>query len=168
MIERFARRLFEIRCSDGGVSLVEFAIVLPMMALLLIGLIETGRWLAFGIRLGNAAHAGASWGAQNPSLITDNAHIASAACNDSGFSCTTSTPQPGHTASPDTMFITSSYSCTYSNGTANANCPLPGAGVTRNMFVNVSTSASFKPLLNYPYFPNPVAMSATASMQVSQ
>ena len=169
MIERVAARLFEIRRSDEGVSLVEFAIVLPMMALLLIGLIETGRWLAFGIRLGNAAHAGAAWAATTSGGNFDNSgDIASAACNDSGFSCTTATPQPGHTASPDTMFITSGFSCTYSDGTTNANCPLPGTGVTRNLFVTVSTSASFKPLLKYPYFPNNVPESATAVMQVSQ
>jgi Flp pilus assembly protein TadG len=163
-LKRFCAQL---RRSDEGASFVELAVVLPVLALLVIGLIETGRWMAFGIRLGNAAHAGAAYGAQSQGVVTDSAGIASAACNDSAFSCTTSTPKPGQTASPDTMFVTSSVTCAYSDGTSDNACPLK-TGVTRNMFVHVSTSGTFKPLLKYPYMSNSIPMSATAVLQVTQ
>ncbi len=153
--------------SEDGASLIELAVVLPMLALLLIGVIETGRFLAFGVRLGNAAHAGATYGAQSQTYVTDSANIANVACNDSGFSCTTSTPEPGNTASPDTMLVASSVTCSYSNGTSNNSCQMVN-GTTRNMFVHVSTSATFKPLLNYPYMSNPVPMSATAVLEATQ
>lgn len=161
--------LSKIRRSEDGSSFVELAIVLPLLAILVVGIIETGRWLAFGIQLSNAAHAGAQFGAQNEANAYQTVDIANAACNDSQFSCTTSTPAPGHTASPDTMFISSSVSCTYSNGTTSTSCPTPSAStVQRNMYVQVSTSGTFKPLMNLPLMPNSVPMSANAIIQVGQ
>jgi Flp pilus assembly protein TadG len=159
-----------IGTDEQGVALVEFAIVVPILVLLVIGLIEVGRFTSYGIRLSNAAHAGATYGisrtaGQNAIL---SANVASAACSDSGFTCTSSTPAPGHTASPDTMYISSSLSCSYSDGTVNSACPLPSAGISRSMFIQVSTSASFKPLLKLPLMPNAVPMSANAVMQVGQ
>jgi hypothetical protein len=50
---------------SGAVAL-EFAIVLPMMLLVLIGILEFGRMGALGIRLAQAARAGAEYGALHP------------------------------------------------------------------------------------------------------
>jgi len=170
MITVFRRRrhIGELARSEDGVAFIELAVVLPLLALLVFGLIETGRYLAFGVRLGNAAHAGAQFGSQNVNNVSNPADIETAACNDSGFSCTGSTPKPGTTSAPDVMAVTSSYNCTYSNGTSNAACPLPSAGVQRNMFVIVSTSGTFKAMLDFPYVAKSVPMSATATIQVGQ
>lgn len=167
MIARCVRRLRELHRSDDGTSLVEFAIVVPMIALLLVGLIETGRFLSYGIRLGNAAHAGAQYGSAGEQQTFDPPGIAAAACGDATFTCTTATPKPGKTAAPDTMLVTSSVSCTYSDGSSDSACPIK-SGVTRNMFVQVSTSGTFRPLLKYPIFPNSVPMSASATIQSGQ
>lgn len=161
------RNLRALRRSEGGVALVELAVVLPFLAFLLIGVIETGRYMAFGIQLGNAAHAGAQYAAENETTAYQASDIASSACGDSGFSCTTTTPKPGHTAGPDTMFIDSSVSCSYSDGTSDSNCPKK-SGVQRNMFVQVSTSGRFETLLHFPYLPASVPMAATATMQVGK
>jgi Flp pilus assembly protein TadG len=168
MIARFVRRLHDLRSCERGASLVELAIVLPFLALLVVGLIETGRYMAFAIRLSNAAHAGAAYGVLNPTLADDPTDIENAACSDSTFSCTTSTPKPGTTAAPDTMFVSTSLGCTYSSGPPDPNCASPAPGVQRNMFVTVSTSATFRPLLKYPYLPYSVPMSATAVMQAGE
>lgn len=169
MMTSIARLAHSIRRSEQGAAFIEFAIVLPLLALLVVGVVETGRWLAFGVQLSNAAHAGAQFGAQNPGLAYDTGDIASAACNDSQFSCTTSTPSPGRTAAPDTMFVTSSVSCAYSNGTTSTSCPTPSSSsVQRNMYLQVSTSGTFKPLMRVPLMPNSVPMSASAIIQVGQ
>lgn len=142
--------------SSKGAALIEFAIVVPMLVVLAIGIIETGRYLAFGLRLSNAAHAGAQFGAQGIAPATNSTDIQSAACSDSGFSCTNATPKPGHTATPDTMLITSNAFC----ASRTSPCP-PGS-----YYVQVNTSATFRPLLRYPLFGN-VSMTAQAIQQVS-
>lgn len=143
--------------SEDGASFIEFAVVLPMLVLLLIGLIETGRYMAFAVRLSNAAHAGAQFAAQGSTQASNSADVAGAACSDSSFSCTTATPKPGHTASPDTMLVTSSVSCS----STTTPCP-PG-----DSLVQVSTSGTFRPLLRYPIFGDSVSMSAQATQQVN-
>jgi Flp pilus assembly protein TadG len=50
---------------EAGVALVEFALALPLLIMLLIGLIEFGRLTYFSIEIGNAAHAGAEYGSLN-------------------------------------------------------------------------------------------------------
>lgn len=142
--------------SQRGGAFVEFAVVVPMLALLLIGIIETGRYMAFGVRLSNAAHAGVQFGALNRTYAVNTADIESAACSDSGFTCTTATPAPKQTTSPDTMLITVSTPCTSKAS------PCPNG----SYYVQVSTSATFRPLLRYPYFGNSVPMSAQATQQV--
>ena len=51
--------------SAAGVALIEFALALPLLIILLIGIIETGRLAYYNILVGNAAHAGAFYGSQN-------------------------------------------------------------------------------------------------------
>ena len=146
-----------IRNREGN-ALIELAIALPFLALLLVGFIEAGRYLALGVRLSNAAHAGVQYGAQGLTASADSAGIASAACGDSGFACTTATPKPGSSPSPDTMYVSSRSYC------ASATSPCP-AGYR---YVQVDTSGTFEPLLNYPMFGKAVPMSAQATQQVAQ
>jgi Flp pilus assembly protein TadG len=49
--------------SQAGAALVEFAITIPLLLLLLVGLIEIGRLTYFAIEVANAARAGAQYGA---------------------------------------------------------------------------------------------------------
>jgi len=50
---------------QSGQSLMEFAIILPLLLLLLVGVIEIGRYAYASILVGNAARAGAAFGAQD-------------------------------------------------------------------------------------------------------
>lgn len=49
--------------SQRGAALIEFALVTPLLIMVLIGLIEVGRLTYFSIEVANAAHAGAQYGA---------------------------------------------------------------------------------------------------------
>jgi Flp pilus assembly protein TadG len=152
MLSRYVR-------SESGAGLIEFAIVVPVLIFTLFGIIETGRWLAFGVRLSNAAHAGVQFAVQSISTSGDTTDIADAACNDSGFACTTTTPSGGTSLAADTMLISSNAYC--STKAAAGSCPYG------NYYVQVTTSASFRPLLNYPFLPSSVPMSAQATQQVN-
>ena len=98
--------------SQAGQALVELAFIIPILVLLLMGVIEIGRYLYIGILVGNAARAGAAYGSQNLVAAGDTTGINNAANNDflsngmSGLS-TTSFPtcgcDVGGTISSDTQ-----------------------------------------------------------------
>jgi Flp pilus assembly protein TadG len=144
--------------------MVEFALVLPMMALLLVGVIETGRYTAFSLRVSNAARAGAVFASLRPSVTAyDSSDIANAACADSGLTCSSR-------SASNAITVTSNVYCTYSDGTSDPTCALPAknSGLQRKMYVHVATSASFTPLLHYPLLPSSVPMSAATDVEVDQ
>ncbi len=64
-LTRTALRSLQPHSRSGAVAL-EFAIVLPMMLLILVGILEFGRVGSLGIRLAQAARAGAEYGAFHP------------------------------------------------------------------------------------------------------
>lgn len=65
--------------ADSGQNLIEFALMSLALVSLLLGVIDIGRFAYIGILVGNAARAGAAYGAANPG---DDAGIENAACND--------------------------------------------------------------------------------------
>src|SRR5579872_2840396 len=68
--------------SESGQSLLEMAIITPILVLLVLGAIEIGRYAELSIVVVNAARAGAQYGAQNLAAAADSAGITSAAEND--------------------------------------------------------------------------------------
>ncbi|HUB38783.1 MAG TPA: TadE family type IV pilus minor pilin [Streptosporangiaceae bacterium] len=98
---------------DRGTAAVEFALVLPLLLLIVFGIIDLGRALNAQITLTEAAREGARLEAIGDSAATVDARAQAAAPQLSGM----------------TVTITSS-------------CP-PGAGPTANAEVNVSYSFTF-------------------------
>src|ERR1700740_3820507 len=68
--------------SQSGQTLLEVAWMLPFLLLLAVGVIKIGRFAYISILVGNAAHAGAIYGAQNLTLSADGPGIKAAALND--------------------------------------------------------------------------------------
>ena len=68
--------------SESGSALAEMAIVLPLLVLVLIALIEVGRFGDYTVRAGNAARAGVQYGAQNSITALDTAGMQNAASSD--------------------------------------------------------------------------------------
>jgi Flp pilus assembly protein TadG len=65
--------------AQAGVALIEFALVLPILMMVLMGLVELGRVTYFSIEVANAAHAGAQYGALSyPNVQGTNMGIAAA------------------------------------------------------------------------------------------
>src|SRR3984885_15780075 len=94
---------------ERGQSLVELAFVVPLLLLLLIGIIEIGRFAFYSIVVSNAARAGAQYGAQSLATAADTAGIATAAKNDG----------QGGTG----LTVTSSQLCGCSGATLSGSCP---------------------------------------------
>jgi Flp pilus assembly protein TadG len=69
---------------NSGQSIIEMALLAPLLILLLLGAAEYGRLYYIGIEVTNAAHAGVEYGTQNPNYaaLGNNANIQLAAFND--------------------------------------------------------------------------------------
>jgi Flp pilus assembly protein TadG len=150
--------LKRLRRSETGSSLIEFAMVAPVLSLLLIGTVEIGRFTYFSILAANAARAGAQYGAQNVTTVGDTAGIASAATQD------------GQSLSNWSGGVTSTPLCSIS-GAAPTTCPSGngGSGPPANTiyYVQVEVSGTFTPLLRYPLIPSSLPVHGNATMRVA-
>jgi len=143
---------------ERGQSLVELAFVLPVLLLLLVGIIEIGRFAYYSILVANAARAGAQYGAQSLATAADTTGISNAGINDA----------PGITA-PNTLTITSTQNCGCST-TSLGTCGTPTACGTGRwlVYVQVTATGSFSSLFNYPGLPKTFAVTRVQEMVVAQ
>jgi Flp pilus assembly protein TadG len=138
-----------------GQSLVELALMLPVLILLLLVALDFARMFNMSMAITDAARAGAQWGAQNRANAVNTTGIEQAACNSmADYACT-----------PGSNTTTSSFcQCAGSSGTIS--CTNPGACTTVQNFVTVTASTTFSTVLPYPGLTNSIPMSATVTMQV--
>lgn len=142
-----------LRRADEGSSLVEFALIAPVLIFLLIGLIEVSRYTYFGILAAHAARAGVQYGAQNAVSAIDDAGVQNAVAQDA--------------QNLPNWHVTRTTICTV-NG-APTTCPQNSNGaLPANLvyFVQVQVTSTLNSLLNYPGIPTNIPVSATATMRV--
>ncbi|MBV9333926.1 MAG: pilus assembly protein [Candidatus Eremiobacteraeota bacterium] len=143
-----------MRRDDSGTSLIEFALTAPLMCLLLIGIIEIGRFTFFAILASSAARAGAQYASQNLGTAINSAQIQSAAKQDG--------------QNLPNWIVTATALCS-TNGAAPVPCNAAGTAPPQNVvyFVKVQVAGTFTSLLTYPGLPPSVPVSGSAVMRVS-
>lgn len=146
-------------------ALVEFALVVPLLALLLVGLIEVGRFAYFNIAVGNAAHAGAAFGAASYTNAASTTGMHDAAVADAQNTVANLSSAVGQTV------------CTCWNSATGTESPAPPthaactatcATGTPLTYVQMDTAGTFTSMFNYPMLPHTYSTSARAIMRVSQ
>ena len=141
-----------------GQSVLELAIVAPAILTLLIVVGDYARIFYAAQEVSNAARAGAQYGAQSLNTSVDTSGIQNAAAADGG--------------DVGTMNVTSSTFCTCSGSTATVTCGPTAcvAPANEKVFVSVSTSATFKPAVQWYLLPLPasIPLSSTAVLEVQQ
>jgi Flp pilus assembly protein TadG len=150
---RFARALR----SEGGSSLVEMALVLPVLFLLLLGVVDFGRAYYLAIEVSQAAHTAALYGSQNPTDTTGMQYAAVADAPD----------VPNFTISS----VTATYGCECSNGSLPvASCTTNPACGAMNVvdYIQVNTSTSYSAMFPYPGIPSPLTLRGSARMRAGQ
>lgn len=134
-----------------GSSVVEVALLMPVLLLILVGAVDLGRAYFMAIEVSSAAHAGALYGVQNP---TDTSGMESAAkLNASDVS---------------SLVTTATYGCECSDGTLqNASCTSAPTACPFNVvnYVQVGTSATYTTLIDWPGIPSSVALAGSAWMR---
>lgn len=161
--------------SASGQSLLEVALLLPILLAMLLGSIELGRYAYLSILVGNAARAGASFGAQNLALSADIPGIVAAAESDfqsNGQDPTSLTVAPSTSCGCDSggsIPTTTSICSTQLNpGIGGTITSCPGNGGHWVVMVSVKATGNFNSLFNYPVIPNTLRVSSTATLRVPQ
>lgn len=145
------RRWFQHSGDEQGSSLVEIALLTPVLLLVMLAVVDFGRAYYLAMEVAGAAHAGAEYAIQNP---TDATGIKVAAINDA--------PNV-----PNLSVTTPTYGCECSDGTLySANCSSTPTCTTNYVYrIDVKTSAAYKPLFPWPGIPSNLNLSSSASMR---
>jgi Flp pilus assembly protein TadG len=142
---------------DDGAALTEIVIVLPLLVLLLIALVEVGRYGNYMIVVGNAARAGVQYGAQNLVTAANLTAMQNSALNDAqGVS--------GITA-------TASNYCECADGSASTCLPTDCSTSHRIVYVQVLTTGTMPSLTNFSGLPaslKTITVQGKAVMRVAQ
>ena len=145
---RQSARLFLRRSS--GASLIEVALVCPLLLTLLVGVVAMGRAFYAAIEVSSAASAGALYGTQNP---TDTTGMRTAALADA--------------ANLTGMTVTAVYGCECSDGTSPiASCSsTPSCTYNVVRYVQVDTALSYSAPLRFTGVPSTLALKGTSRMR---
>ena len=123
------------RARHRGQASVELALSLPLLLLMFLVVVETGRAFYIAISVANAARAGVQYGSQNLSTAADNTGMQAAATSDA----------PNLTG----MTATATHFCKCSDGSASTCLTTDCSGSHRLLYTQVNTSASYSPLINF-------------------
>lgn len=146
---KLRNRFHKLIRSESGTSMIEFAILLPVLAFFLIGMIDLGRATYYGILAANAARAGAQYGSQYLWTVADGGGISTAATQDS----------------PNVSWTVTSQELCSVNGAALGACAASPTNAV--YYVKVNVTHSFAPLIAYPGIPNPISISGQAISRVT-
>lgn len=155
VIDGFLRRLAPQEC---GNVLIEFALVLPVLCLMLVGGFDIGRYAWQKSAIVQGARAGAQYGVFHPD---DTANIQTTAQNASGLTGVTAT---------STKFC----ECTAGTSISCSTTTCSGGGSPKT-YVTVSTSRAYSPVMasstvhfgSFGSWTPPTSMSASVTMMVA-
>ena len=152
------------RRSESGNAAVEFALLAPLLGIVLVGLGDLGIAVNIATKLDSAARAGAVYAMYYPNDTNGVKLAAQGATNDGSLSLKSGTPA---------LFCTCGSSAyTGGVGSAGANpqvdcttgtCTSPKV---KNFYVTVGVTQTFTPTLTYAGFFGSLALTGTATVQV--
>jgi Flp pilus assembly pilin Flp len=139
---------------ERGVSAIEFALIAPVIAILIIGIIDFGMGLWRQMQVANAAEAGAAYAAAKGWNSTTGG-IENAVTSATNFSAITASPAPTWPpwcGCPNTSSGVTSATC-------GSNC---GDGSLAGHYVTVQAQASYSTILPWPGISSPITLSSSA------
>jgi Flp pilus assembly protein TadG len=145
----------KLASSEDGSSLIEAAVMLPLMVSVMVCLTDYAIWAQKAMQLQTAADAGAIYGtipgnATNTTMMTEIANY-NATGSLSGSSSVTVSSNLIYTCSPGGAAVTSSTLC---------------SGVAPLEYVQVSVQSAVSAFMKYPGVPSSLALSGWASYRV--
>ncbi len=137
---------------QGGSSLIELALITPLLLLLLVGAVDLGRAGYAAIEVAAAANAGAAYGTQNP---TDTAGMQNAALLNG--------------ADLNGLASTASWGCECSDGSSPSTSCTTKPSCSNNLvkYVVVATSLNYTPVLHVPGLPSSFPLQASSRLRAA-
>lgn len=137
--------------------MLEFALLAPAMIMLFMGILEIGRFTTYAILAQASARSGAGYGAANLITAADIAGIQSATTNDAQYL-------------PTPIAITAKHLCSVNGALPPTPCNFSTMTAPTNTvyYIGVTVNANYAPWVSYPGIPNPVTVSGSSYMRVSQ
>lgn len=134
---------------ESGAGAVEFALLAPVLILLLVGTVDIGFYVLDRMMVQNTAHAAAEY----VTLAQSDDNVQTVAAEAYGRDISN-------------LVVQSRFNCECADGVAQA-CPLDcGADDVARRFVTVNVSGDFSTLFPYPAVPDPVTLQGFARMRV--
>ena len=153
MIRLGSSIIFALLRRRGGNTAIEFAMIAPVLAGMLVGMTDLGVGIYENMEVRNAAQAGAQYAVAKG---WDSTAIQNAVTGSSSMSGISASPAPAQ-------------SCGCASGTtiAAAACgsACPG-GATAGTYVTVNAQAQYTPLFAYPGLPSPMTLSAQSTVRI--
>jgi Flp pilus assembly protein TadG len=143
------------RGSEDGQAMLEFALLSPLLVLILLGALELARVAFAAIEVSNAAKAAVQYGGQNHTTAADQAGMLAAAQQDA-YDLTGLTLTLGPK------------SCVCSDGSASTCLPTDCASSYIEQTLTVTTQAIFDPLIHLPGLPQTFTLNGYATQKVIQ
>lgn len=145
---------------EAGVAIVELALIAPFLILLTIGIIDIGVYARNGIEVGNAARAGAAYGAYNTTNANNTTGMVNAAIADAAEIKLVSTD------------VSAKWYCTCdaTPATTVTSCsPVPPCASTDHLdsYATVTVSKQFGTLIAFPGLPSTQTLVRTATQRIS-
>ncbi|MCK5284107.1 MAG: pilus assembly protein [Alphaproteobacteria bacterium] len=145
----FIRKIKKYFKSEYGASAVEFALIAPILILMLIGTVDFGMFIMERMQLQNTAHTVANFVAQTQ----DDRNIQTIAAESYG-------------ANFADITLVSNFTCECSDSTAQT-CPVDcGDDDYQRRFINVTASGNFSALFPYPFLPDSMELQSSVRMRV--
>ncbi len=177
-LTRFGVASRALRNDTSGQSIVELAVMTPLLLLLVVGVIDLGEYAYDGIELGNAARAGAEYGATNSQTASggvsggDPSEIRLVVQNDAkqlvnatGASTVVVTPTTFCVC--DTKKDNNPVDAAGNVVDCNATNPCATTGDRLDVFVKVEATDTFTPNISIPGFAPSISMDRVAYQQMS-
>jgi Flp pilus assembly protein TadG len=157
----FLRRalLRRLACECSGAAMAEFALVAPVLAAMLLGMIDFSLWTMSRMSVERAARAGAEYAVAKGFDSTQIASaITSATSTRSAYMSTISaTPAP-----------TEWCGCPSSSGVTVATCGSTcSSGLTAGTYVTAHASSNYTFFFSWPGVANPATLSASTSVRIN-
>lgn len=150
---RRSRWLQTVRKQDRGQSLVETALIFPILITFLIGAADLARVARASISVANAAKAGAQYASRSNQIPLDTAGIQAVAAAE---------------APNLTLNTVPSYSCVCSDGSASTCQPTDCLSSHKEETITVTTQATVKPIMKLPGLPPTWTISGKAIQRCLQ
>lgn len=139
---------------ESGQSLIEFALLMPMFILIMVGATDFARFAYASIEISNAARAGVQYGAQSYITALDSAGMQQAAINDG--------PDVSALQATATNFCKCTDGTSITCANSDTTCLAPARVI---QYVRVNTTATLNPLFNYPGLPKSLTLNGQTSMR---